>query len=111
MTTVPPLIGTGLNMMNRKVCKTIASKDAEGQEIKYIVALYRGGACGPHTSQTIRIWYNYSPFSGRYKSSAVVFCALDMENKACEIYDTINNENDVQRMLAEPLILHTGKWW
>ena len=98
-------------MMNRKVDKSIIGKDENGQDVKYIVAIYRGCATGPHDSQSIRVWYNFSHLSGRYKSSTVVFCALDMEEKACEVYEAMNTEDDVKRMLAEPMILHTGRWW
>jgi len=34
-----------------------------------------------------------------------------MEDKACEIYEALNTEDDIKRILAEPIILHTGKWW
>ena len=82
---VPSLIGSGPNMLHRKVVKTIHAKDENGQGISYVVALFRGGALGVHDSQSIRIWYNYSYILGRYKASSQVFCALDMEDKACEV--------------------------
>lgn len=104
-------MGTGPNAMHRKIDKVIIGKDEAGQDVKYIVAIFRGTALGPHDSQSIRVWYNFSPSANRYKSSTVVFCALDMEEKACEVYESINNEDDVKRILAEPMILHTGKWW
>jgi len=111
ITSVPAVTGTGNNTMNRKISKTVVARDENGQEIKYIIALFRGCALNFHDSQSIRIWYNYSHILGRYKASTTVFCALDMEDKACEIYDALNTEDDVKRILAEPIILHTGKWW
>ena len=36
---------------------------------------------------------------------------LEREGIACEIFESIRTEDDVKRILAEPLILHTGRWW